>query len=64
MQAAYHYLRLRSRFPEAQEGLPIPVSLHQLADILCCTSRNTNLILKKMIDTQWISWSSGRGRGH
>lgn len=64
MQLAYHYLRLRSRFADAREGQPIPVSLQQLAEILVCTNRNANLLLKRMIDMRWIEWSSGNGRGH
>jgi SgrR family transcriptional regulator len=64
MQLADHYLRLRSRFAAVGEGQPIPVSLQQLADILCCTNRNANLLLKRMAEAQWITWSAGRGRGN
>ncbi|NGQ95957.1 hypothetical protein G3578_12395 [Brevibacillus sp. SYP-B805] len=45
MQLADHYLRLRSHFAAVGEGQRIPVSLQRLADILCCTNRNANLLL-------------------
>ncbi len=63
MQLVHHYLRIRSNFPRKEEGQQFPISLDQLSEILCYTNRNTNLILKRMVDLNWIEWSSGRGRG-
>jgi len=64
VQLVSHYVRLRSCFADAREGESISVSLQQLADILCCTVRNANFILKRLSDLQWIRWSAGRGRGN
>jgi len=64
MQLVKHYVRLRNHFPSIKEGTRVAVSLQQLADILCCTTRNANFLLKRMTESSWITWAAGRGRGN
>ncbi|WP_442599755.1 ABC transporter substrate-binding protein [Neobacillus sp. D3-1R] len=40
------------------------VTMDEISGILFCTSRNAKLILKKMIEQNWIAFISGRGRGN
>lgn len=42
----------------------IPVTIADLASILCCTPRNVKFILRKLEDKNFIQWKAGRGRGH
>lgn len=39
------------------------VQIDDIADLLCCTRRNTRMVLKKMSEEQWIIWSPAVGRG-
>ncbi|MGF1806841.1 SgrR family transcriptional regulator, partial [Aliivibrio sifiae] len=39
------------------------VQIDDIADLLCCTRRNTRMVLKKMSDEQWIVWRPAVGRG-
>lgn len=38
-------------------------SIAEMAAILSCTIRNTNIILNKLKKLKWITWESQRGRG-
>ncbi|WP_429166425.1 HTH-type transcriptional regulator SgrR [Aeromonas rivipollensis] len=38
-------------------------SLAEVADLLCCTPRNARLLLRRMQDQGWLSWSAEVGRG-
>ncbi|MFM5162151.1 HTH-type transcriptional regulator SgrR [Aeromonas rivipollensis] len=38
-------------------------SLAEVADLLCCTPRNARLLLRRMQDQGWLSWSAEAGRG-
>ncbi|MFH5181819.1 ABC transporter substrate-binding protein [Paenibacillus sp. TAB 01] len=58
------YLTIRSRFPQAVEGEEAEVTLSELTAWLHFTSRNVNLILRKMEEAGWLRWLPGRGRGH
>jgi len=59
------YLMLHSRFSDGKEsGLPIEVTLDDLAQALYCTVRNAKLILRKLVDEGWVQWFPGRGRGN
>ncbi|GAA4853700.1 SgrR family transcriptional regulator [Paenibacillus vulneris] len=60
----YYYLTLRKHLPSAQDKEEIEITLPQLTEWLHCSSRNVNLILKKMEEHNWIQWLPGRGRGH
>ncbi|KQL43491.1 hypothetical protein AN963_29010 [Brevibacillus choshinensis] len=64
MQIAYHYLRLRQHFSHVAEGVGQEVTLPELADIFCCTVRNAKMVVKQLVEQQWLDWIPGRGRGH
>lgn len=58
------YLLLHERFGGGTElGIPIEVTLDELADALYCTSRNAKLILRKLESEHLIEWLPGLGRG-
>ncbi|MFF2911340.1 ABC transporter substrate-binding protein [Paenibacillus sp. NPDC057934] len=42
---------------------PLPVTIDELTEILCCTSRNVKFILRKLEEKALIEWHPGRGRG-
>lgn len=65
MQIKEQYLMLHSRFSDGkQSGMPIEVTLEDLAQALYCTVRNAKLILRKLVDEGWVQWLPGRGRGN
>lgn len=65
MQIKEQYLMLHSRFSDGkQSGVPIEVTLEDLAQALYCTVRNAKLILRKLVDEGWVQWLPGRGRGN
>ena len=39
------------------------ISLAEVADLLCCTPRNARLLLRRMQDQGWLSWTAEAGRG-
>ncbi|MUI54311.1 SgrR family transcriptional regulator [Aliivibrio fischeri] len=58
--------RLRKQFEKlyghyhlSSEG----VQIDDIADLLCCTRRNTRMVLKKMSEEKWIDWIPAVGRG-
>lgn len=60
-----HYLRISASFnspSRLQE--PLPASIDQLAEVLCCTPRNVKFILRRLEEKALIQWQPGRGRGH
>ena len=54
------YQRLSSYFSQRNEVL---TTVDELADALCCTRRNVNLVLEKMSLQDWLVWVPSRGRG-
>jgi len=56
--AQYH--RLSTFFEQKSEVL---TTVDELADALCCTRRNVNLVLEKMSLQTWLVWTPSRGRG-
>ncbi|GED30511.1 ABC transporter substrate-binding protein [Brevibacillus centrosporus] len=64
MQIAYHYLRLRQHFAHVGEGVRQEVTLSELAAIFYCTVRNAKLVVKQLVELQWLGWIPGRGRGN
>jgi MarR-like DNA-binding transcriptional regulator SgrR of sgrS sRNA len=54
------YHRLRLYFDDQNEVL---TTVDELADALCCTRRNVNLVLQKMTLQEWLLWFPSRGRG-
>jgi SgrR family transcriptional regulator len=64
VQLMSYYIDLRTGFEPGVEGRPIRITLDELAAKLFCTTRNVKLLLKKMSEHQWITWSPGLGRGN
>ncbi|MFP3723451.1 ABC transporter substrate-binding protein [Niallia circulans] len=61
----YEYFQiLRSNFPEIKDNEEVKVNLLELSKIIHSSPRNTKLLLIRMIDKEWISFKSGRGRGN
>ena len=54
------YQRLSAHFNRQNEVL---TTVDELADALCCTRRNVNLVLSKMSIQDWLVWVPSRGRG-
>ena len=54
------YQRLSTHFKHQNEVL---TTVDELADALCCTRRNVNLVLEKMSIQDWLVWVPSRGRG-
>lgn len=64
MKIRRHYLTLRRCYPDIVEDIPLEVTLEELAHLLDCTHRNMVLLLKRMQQEQWLTWSPRRGRGN
>ncbi|TCP58035.1 MarR-like DNA-binding transcriptional regulator SgrR of sgrS sRNA [Tumebacillus sp. BK434] len=64
MQPVHHYIRLTEHLPHAVQGQALPITLEEIAAILCCTPRNAKLIVKRLAEQNWMHWQPGRGRGH
>lgn len=64
MRVSEDYLALRAAFPEYREGESFGVSMEGIANALFCTPKNAKAIIKKWIESDWVSFVSGRGRGH
>ena len=58
--------RLRTQFErlfEHFQGEDAVIQLDELTDILCCTRRNTRIVLNKLAEEGWIEWIPAAGRG-
>src|SRR5438105_3144446 len=64
MKIRRHYLALRRSFPQFQEGMPVETTLEELAEVLKCTHRNMVILLKRMQQEKWLTWTPRRGRGN
>ncbi|NIK75509.1 MarR-like DNA-binding transcriptional regulator SgrR of sgrS sRNA [Paenibacillus castaneae] len=64
MDNEVYYERLRDRYSSIPDRQPFKLPIDQLADVLRCTRRNAQLVLKKLCAEGYIDWTSGRGRGH
>lgn len=64
MQLLSHFLELRASFAHDIEQEPQPITLEELSERMYCTTRNVKILLKKMMEQDWISWKPGRGRGN
>ncbi|UVI32634.1 ABC transporter substrate-binding protein [Paenibacillus spongiae] len=64
MKLRRHYLTLRHSFPHVQEETPLEVTVEELAMPVDCTPRNMVLLLKRMQQEGWISWTPRKGRGN
>lgn len=62
---AEHYVRMcKNMVPVWKPEQEVQVTLAEVADALCCTTRNANLLLKRMEEQGWLGWTPGRGRGN
>ncbi|MEY9093414.1 ABC transporter substrate-binding protein [Paenibacillus sp. RC84] len=64
MQITHHYLELCRAYSAVPQGLPVSLTLEELAERLHCTVRNVKLVIRKMSEAGWITWVPGRGRGN
>ncbi|MFD1887225.1 ABC transporter substrate-binding protein [Paenibacillus wenxiniae] len=64
MRLAEEYVCLRINWSEHSEAEAFHVTTAELAAALCCTPRNARLITARLVDAGWITFVSGRGRGH
>ena len=58
--------RLRKQFETLYARYNVDASAVQIddiADLLCCTRRNTRMVLSKMSEERWIQWNPAVGRG-
>lgn len=58
--------RLRTQFErlfEHFQGEDCAIQLEELTDVLCCTRRNTRIVLNKLAEEGWIEWIPAAGRG-
>ncbi|EIT86229.1 oligopeptide ABC transporter solute-binding protein [Fictibacillus macauensis ZFHKF-1] len=60
MEILDHYLTLRMHFSADQTS----VTVAELESLFFCTKRNVNLLLRRMSEEEWITWTPGRGRGN
>ncbi|MFX3623442.1 MAG: ABC transporter substrate-binding protein [Ectobacillus sp.] len=58
------YKAIRDFYIKEPDQVPFIATMDELAGILFCTERNAKLILAKLVEAGWVSFSPGRGRGH
>ncbi|WP_339259482.1 ABC transporter substrate-binding protein [Paenibacillus sp. FSL R5-0713] len=63
MDVSEHYIQLRLNFPHVHDEQEVHTTVGELADLLCCTMRNMNLIMNKFKENGWVRWNPQRGRG-
>ncbi|MDT9721269.1 ABC transporter substrate-binding protein [Paenibacillus sp. ClWae2A] len=63
MDVSEHYIQLRLNFPHVHDEQEVHTTTGELADLLCCTMRNMNLIMNKFKENGWVRWNPQRGRG-
>lgn len=64
MKIEEYYVQLRHYYSHIELHEEIKTTITEIASCLYCSERNAKHILKKMINKQWIQWSSGGGRGY
>ncbi|WP_167568586.1 ABC transporter substrate-binding protein [Brevibacillus migulae] len=62
MSAIDDYIRLHQH--AGVRAGEVEISLEEISHILCCTPRNSKLIIKKLAEQHWLIWKPGRGRGN
>ncbi|WP_434361660.1 SgrR family transcriptional regulator [Parasalinivibrio latis] len=58
--------RLQSQFGKLYqqfEGKRAETTLQEISDVLCCTRRNARMVLGKMEEQGWLTWTPSIGRG-
>lgn len=63
MDILEHYINLRMAFSKENEDQEVLTTTPYLAECMSCTIRNTNFVMKKIIEKGWASWSPQKGRG-
>lgn len=63
MDVSEHYIQLRLIFLHVHEEQEVHTTVGELAQHLCCTMRNMNLIMNKFKENGWVLWNPQRGRG-
>ncbi|HYK71942.1 MAG TPA: ABC transporter substrate-binding protein [Pseudoneobacillus sp.] len=58
------FVKLRNYYSLQQDIPAHSVTMEDISHLLFCTPRNAKLILNKMIEQNWITFISGRGRGN
>ncbi|MHA7582285.1 ABC transporter substrate-binding protein [Paenibacillus vandeheii] len=64
MDAEEHYLILRTHFEAVPEQEMIEVTMEQVTGLLDCSRRNAQLVLSKLMESGYLRWIPGRGRGN
>ncbi|KAA0546925.1 hypothetical protein FZW96_13105 [Bacillus sp. BGMRC 2118] len=64
MNVEQYYLSLRQQYRSKGEGETFPIRMDELVETLKCTRRNAQLLLKKMVDIEYVNWIPGKGRGN
>ncbi|MBY0121767.1 ABC transporter substrate-binding protein [Bacillus sp. S/N-304-OC-R1] len=59
-----NYKAIRDYYKSQPEHVPFSTTMEELANLLFCSQRNTKFILSKLIESGWILFSPGRGRGN
>lgn len=55
---------IRDFYRDHTELTSVITTMEELANILFCSHRNAKLILTKLVESGWLSFSPGRGRGN
>ncbi|MCJ8007776.1 ABC transporter substrate-binding protein [Lederbergia wuyishanensis] len=60
---ANDFIVLWKSFSNTKDHEPYPVTMEKLSELWFCTTRNAKLIVTKMVESGWIEFVPGRGRG-
>lgn len=58
------YKAIRDYYKSQPDEVPFSTTMEELANLLFCSQRNAKFILSKLIESGWILFSPGRGRGN
>lgn len=68
MQLVLQYAQLKTTMMRVHHfqhtSMDVPVSIEEMAGYLYCSERNVKILIRKMTEMGWISWTPGRGRGN
>lgn len=64
MNIIEYYIDLRCEYSAITEMIPFQVTTQEIAEVFCCTLRNTRYLLKKMESEGFLIWEPGKGRGN
>lgn len=63
MNLIEHYVNLRLAYQEYKEEERIGATTGEISHHLSCTMRNTNILMKKMMELGYLKWMPQKGRG-